>query len=79
MSWLGDIGLMAVLLGLSAFFSGSETALFSLDRLQLRRMQERGASGLRVRRLLDRPWRLLITILIGNMLANTAASAAMTS
>jgi len=76
---LADIGLIVVLLALSAFFSGSETALFSLDRLQLRKMDDQNPASRRVKRLLERPSRLLITILIGNMLVNTAASSILAS
>jgi len=60
----------SALLYLSGLFSGSETALFSLSRLEVRDMSERS----RVRRLLDTPDRLLVTILLGNTLVNVAAS-----
>ncbi len=65
-----------VLLGLSAFFSSSETSLFSLDRLQLAQMKRDGDphAGL-IERLLSRPRRLIVTILIGNELVNVAAAA----
>jgi len=69
------IGLLGFLV-LSAFFSGSETALFSLNKLQLKKMQ-REESGWRVNsiiKLLDDPQRTLITILTGNMFVNIAAS-----
>ena len=59
----------------SAFFSGTETALFSLSRFQLRQLrqasQERFA---RVRFLLDRPAALVATALLGNELANVFLS-----
>lgn len=62
---------MAVLLVLSAFFSGAETALFSLRRRDLRRLEQ--APGL-VHRLLVKlrsdPRGLLTTVLLGNMLVN---------
>lgn len=61
---------------LSAFFSGSETALFSLNKLQLKKMQKE-VSGWRVNsiiKLLDDPQKTLITILTGNMFVNIAAS-----
>jgi putative hemolysin len=65
----------AVLLGLSAFFSSSETSLFSLDRLQLEQMKREANPrvGL-IERLLSRPRRLIVTILIGNELVNVTAS-----
>jgi len=59
---------MAVLLGLSGFFSGSETALFSLRREHLRALGR--GRGRFVRRLLHDPKSLLITILFGNLLVN---------
>jgi len=64
---------MAVALGLSAFFSGSETALFSLppDRAEVLRRLKAG-SGRAAARLLRSPRRLLTTILFGNMLVNVA-------
>lgn len=69
--------LMALLglLVLSGFFSGSETALLSLDKLRVRFLQQtqrRGADKLA--RLLDDPDRLLSGILVGNNLVNIAAS-----
>jgi len=62
-----DLALMAFLMGFSALFSGSESALFSLSREQLRRFQaspdllKRVAAGLR-----DDPEGLLAAILLGN-------------
>ncbi|MFW6119103.1 MAG: hemolysin family protein [Planctomycetota bacterium] len=55
---------------LSGFFSGSETALFSIPPEELSRMRE--SSGVdRIAALLrDTPKRLLITVLFGNMLVN---------
>ena len=60
---------------LSAFFSGTEIALFSLNRLQLRRMrQEHPAQGQIISELLDQPHRLLSTILFGNTIVNVGAA-----
>ncbi len=67
--------LFVVLLVLSAFFSGSEVALFSLsdaDRAALRERETPAAR--RVLAMLDRPRRLLIAILISNNLVNVAAA-----
>ena len=61
---------------LSALFSGSEAALFSLTDLHLDRMSEQSAPALRtIRSLLERPRRLLITILSGNEISNVSISA----
>lgn len=66
---------LAVLLALSAFFSGSETALFSLSRVQVQRLRESGGrTGHAVAGLLTFPRRLLITILVGNMVVNVASA-----
>jgi len=66
-------GVLVVLLALSAFFSSSETALFSLSLVQVRRLREAGGrSGRAVAELLAYPRRLLITILVGNMVVNAA-------
>ena len=72
--WLELLALIA-LLGLSAFFSSSETSLFSLDRMQLAHMKRDNNPrvGL-IERLLSEPRRLIVTILIGNELVNVSAS-----
>ena len=69
-------GLVAFLILLSAFFSGSETALMSLNRYQLRHKAREGHRGARIaEHLLKRPDRLLGLILFGYTLVNfTAAS-----
>ncbi len=67
---------LAVLLVLSGFFSMSETALVSLDRLRLRQLvSENRKNALLVKKLKADPHKMLITILIGNNLVNVAASA----
>ena len=64
------VGLL-VLLTLSAFFSASETALFSLSRVQVQRLRESGGrSGRAIADLLATPRRLLTTILVGNECVN---------
>lgn len=65
---------LVLLLAMSAFFSGSETACFSLDRLQRRRLR-RTEAGRRVLALLAMPEKLLSAILLGNTLVNITASA----
>ena len=65
------LGLMAALLGASAFFSGSETALFGLTEQERTTLANRSALGGRTAtRLLREPSMLLITILLGNMVVN---------
>jgi putative hemolysin len=68
------------LLGASAFFSGSETALFSLDRVQLERLQQKSGIVFRfLHYLLLRPYRLLTTTVAGNELVNIAIAATSTA
>jgi len=72
----GLIGLLVALLLLSAFFSGSETALMSLNRYRLRHKARQGHRGAVIAdRLLQRPDRLISLILLGNNLANFSAAA----
>jgi putative hemolysin len=62
---------MGGLLVASAFFSGSETALFSLRRDHIRTLVGRSRrTGLAIRRLLARPERLLVSVLFGNLVVN---------
>lgn len=70
------IGLLVVLLILSAFFSGSETALMSLNRYKLRHKARAGHRGAKLAEsLLQRPDRLIGLILLGNNAVNISASA----
>ncbi len=68
------IGLL-LLLVVSAFFSSSETALFSLSRGRVRAMERSDRpSRRRVAELLRSPRRLLVSILIGNTLVNVGSA-----
>ncbi len=79
MLWPWYLAAIGVLLVLSAVFSGGETALFSLSHAQRELLQEKKPrAGRRVSRLLAEPERLLGTILFGNLLVNTSASACFT-
>ncbi|HEY9148878.1 MAG TPA: HlyC/CorC family transporter [Gammaproteobacteria bacterium] len=78
---LHDIPLWALFLSLallvlfSAFFSGSETGLISLNRYRLRHLAKDGDPGaLRASDLLKRPDRLIGLILLGNNFVNILAS-----
>jgi Mg2+/Co2+ transporter CorB len=65
-----------VLIVISAYFSGSETAMMSLNRYRLRHLASNDHKGaIRALKLLDRPDRLIGLILIGNNLVNILASA----
>jgi len=66
---------LGVLLLLSAFFSGSETALMTLNRYRLKHMADSGHRGaLLAAKLLKRPDRLIGLILLGNNFVNILAS-----
>ena len=71
---------LIVCLFLSAFFSASETAFISLQRVRLKHdVNIKVAGAERVAKLMERPARLLSTILLGNNLVNTAAAALATA
>jgi putative hemolysin len=64
---------------LSAFFSGTETALFSLSKIERRRLTERHPQLSKwVNYHLEHPRQTLITILIGNLFVNTLSTALVT-
>ncbi|MCB1471632.1 MAG: HlyC/CorC family transporter, partial [Rhodobiaceae bacterium] len=68
------------LIVLSAFFSGSETALTAASRARMHALEHRGEARARaVNRLLDSRERLIGSLLLGNNLVNILASALATS
>ncbi|MCK4705689.1 MAG: HlyC/CorC family transporter [Gammaproteobacteria bacterium] len=68
--------ILFLLILLSAFFSGSETALMTLNRYRLKHLSDEGHRGAKLaRRLLQRPDRLLGLILLGNNFVNILATA----
>ena len=63
----------------SAFFAAAETSLFSLSKLERRRLEERHPRAARwVIDHLDHPRRTLVTILIGNLFVHVLAAAVVT-
>ena len=64
--------IMALLLVASGFFSGTETALFSLTRGQIHRLRQSRPAGRLVASLMRRPRQVLNTLLLSNMLVNVA-------
>jgi putative hemolysin len=73
------LNIQVLLLVGSAFFSCSETAMFSLSRLDLQKLRtEHNRHSETIHALLDQPRRLIISILCGNELINIAAAANMT-
>lgn len=72
---LSELLALIALLLLSGFFSGSETALMTLNRYRLRHHAEQGHRGaILARRLLERPDKLIGLILLGNNFVNILAS-----
>ncbi len=72
--------ILVVLLLLSAFFSSSETALTTVNRLKLESLREEGNKRAeRVLKLLEKPSKMLSTILIANNVVNISASALATT
>lgn len=68
-------GILALMLLLSAFFSGSETSLMTLNRYRLRHLVKLKHFGaIKAQRLLQRPDRLLGLILLGNNFVNNFAA-----
>ncbi|WP_413283759.1 HlyC/CorC family transporter [Vibrio sp. MA40-2] len=68
--------ILACLIIISGYFSGSETGMMSLNRYRLKHLAGQGHKGAkRVEKLLARPDRLIGLILIGNNLVNILASA----
>ncbi len=73
-SW--RLALLVLCLGLSGFFSASETAFIALPRARLMHLVRSGRPGAgRVSHIIQRPERFLATVLLGNNLVNTAAAA----
>lgn len=66
---------LAGLLTLSFLFSGTETAFFSLQKVDLKRFDDGTPTGARVLRLLENRASLITTILLGNETVNVAIAA----
>ncbi len=76
----GQIILLCFLVILSGFFSGAETALFTIGKVKTRHLAKQGSKVNRlIKKMRDDPHRLLSTILIGNNLVNVGASALATA
>jgi putative hemolysin len=75
-SWIYLIVFLTLVL-FSAFFSGSESAYFSIPQIEIRHLRESKEKTSKMKRvltLLERPRRLLLTILIGNTIVNVGAA-----
>ncbi len=76
---LSNLILIGICILLSAFFSSSEAAFLALERVRLAHLLNINRPGAqRVAAMLERPERLLSTILLGNNLVNVAFTALIT-
>jgi Mg2+/Co2+ transporter CorB len=74
-----QLGALAILLMISAFFSIAETSLMSLNRYRLRHLVRDGHRGARLAsQLLSKTDKLLGVILLGNNFANAASATLVT-
>lgn len=74
-----QIGVLAILLMISAFFSIAETSLMSLNRYRLRHLAKTGHRGARLASaLLSKTDKVLGVILLGNNFANAASATLVT-
>lgn len=70
---------LVIMVLVSAFFSGAETGMMTLNRYRLRHKAKQGnRAAKRVEKLLRKPERLIGLVLIGNNLVNIMASAVAT-
>ena len=74
-----NIIIFIILLIFSAFFSASEVALVAINRAKVRSLVDSGKRGQRLQKLKNNPDHFLITILIGNNIANVGAAALATA
>ena len=69
------VGVLILLICMSAYFSSSETAMMALNRYRLRHLAEKDHPGAkRANELLSRPDRLIGLILLGNNFVNILAT-----
>jgi putative hemolysin len=74
------IVLFAIFLAVSAFFSSSEVALIAINRVKVRTLINEGRKGAEaLAQLKEHPDHILITILVGNNIANIGAAAVATA
>lgn len=74
-----EVLLLLLLLAASAFFSGSETALFALSDLEQREMESGTPAQRRAVELARQPERTLVTVLLANMVVNVLISVLITA
>ncbi len=75
---LPSILFVVLLLLLSALFSGSETAFFSLNKIRIEKLKKSTRAARKIENLKKHPNQLLSTILLGNMFTNITLSSFVT-
>ena len=76
---MAELAIVIILIGLSAFFSSSETAFMSVNRIKILHLAEKGDKRAKIiHEELACPERFITTILIGNNIVNVAASVMVT-
>lgn len=79
-SILLNLILLIILIGISAFFSASETSLTSLKHIHMKEVKERDPKKANLfKKWFDSPNSFITAMLLGNNIANTAATALATS
>lgn len=79
-STIFELLLLIVLIALSGFFSASETALMSLNKIRLKHMVESNIKNSnKIEKLLEMPDKMLGSILLGNNAVNIAATSVATA
>ncbi len=75
-SWIAiEIVIISVLIVLSAFFSGAETALISVNKIRIKHLADTGNKNASILiKLFENPEQFLTAILIGNNIVNISAS-----
>ena len=72
---ISDIFIVVILLFTWAFFAGSETAFISVDRVKLKSLEKKGIKKAKIALfLIEKPERLLITVLIGTNISLVLAA-----
>jgi CBS domain containing-hemolysin-like protein len=68
-----SLAFLIILLALSAFFSASESAFFSANRMKIKHLAENGdKNAIKMLDFYNSPDKILTTILVGNNIANAA-------
>jgi len=75
-----EIFSVIILIGLSAFFSSSETAFISVNRIKMLHLAEKGDKNANIiHKELQHPEKFITTILVGNNIVNVTASVLVTA